>query len=161
MNEIAGAPDEFASVFETSFAHLQIRIEEACDRGGEWPASVAAAIFAAFDFASVNPQAAGALAGEALAAGSDGVARHRRLLAYMAGKLAPGREQRPQGAELPPLTEQALAGGLLSVVAERLAQGGASELPALAPEAVQFVLTPYLGAAEARRIAAGAHPPEG
>jgi hypothetical protein len=47
-----------------------------------------------------------------------------------------------------------MAGGVAMLVAQRLDRGAASELPALAPEAIQFVLTPYLGAAEARRVGA-------
>jgi hypothetical protein len=38
------------------------------------------------------------------------------------------------------------------LVAQRVDLGRAAELPTLAPEAIQFVLTPYLGAAEARRV---------
>jgi hypothetical protein len=45
-----------------------------------------------------------------------------------------------------------MAGGVVSLVAWRLGRGRERELPAIAGEAIQFVLTPYLGAQEARRI---------
>ncbi|HEX6687444.1 MAG TPA: hypothetical protein VF085_02130 [Solirubrobacterales bacterium] len=154
MNEIASSPDDFASIFETSFARLQILIEEACAASADWPSGVAAAIHAAFEFAADDPGAAAALTNEALAAGADGIARHRRLLAYLAEGLAPGRELRAEGPALPDVTEQAMAGGLVSLVAERLTRDRLAELPDLAPEAIQFALTPYVGAAEAKRIAA-------
>lgn len=159
MDEIARSPDDFASTFEASFARFQIRLEDACGRSAEWPSGVAAAIRAAFEFAASHPADASALTNEAQAAGADGMARFRRLLDYLAAKLASGRDQRPEGAELSPLTEQAVAGGLLGVVAERLAQGRAAELPALAPEAIQFTLTPFLGAEEARRLAESTESP--
>jgi hypothetical protein len=54
------------------------------------------------------------------------------------------------------VTEPALAGGLVALVAGRVATGRAAELPGLAPEAIQFVLTPYLGTAEATRVATSA-----
>ena len=155
MDEIGGPPDDFARAFESSFAHLQIRIEEACAKSDGWPRGVAAAIHAAFEFAAEDPTAAAALTRRALGVGADGIARHRRLLAYLADKLAPGRELAPDGRGLPTVTEQALAGGLAGLVAERLVRDGLADLPALAPEAIQFALTPYIGVAEARRIAEG------
>ena len=154
MGEIADAKDDFAGSFEASFARFQVHVEEACAAGTDWPSRVASAIRAALEFAAADPIAANVLTNDALAAGRDGISRHRRLLAYVAHELAPGREQSPHGSSLPPLTEQALAGGLAGIVAERLTRGRAHELPALAPEAIQFALTPYLGADEARRIAA-------
>lgn len=56
------------------------------------------------------------------------------------------------------LTSEALAGGLAGLVAERLTRGRAAELPALAPQAIEFALTPYLGVEEAKRIAVSTEP---
>lgn len=39
------------------------------------------------------------------------------------------------------------------VVAERVARGRSVDLPAMAPEAIEFLLTPYLGAAAAKAAA--------
>jgi hypothetical protein len=155
MDEIARSQDDFGSTFEASFARLQIRLEDACRGSADWPSGMAAAIRAGFEFAASHPTATSALTVDALAAGPDGIARHRRLLAYVAERLAAGRDLRPEGAELPQLTEMAVAGGLLGLVAERLTRGGTAELPALAPQAVQFALTPYIGVEEAKRIAVG------
>jgi hypothetical protein len=52
------------------------------------------------------------------------------------------------------VTERALIGGIATLVSERLDAGREAELPALATEAIEFVLTPYIGAAEAHRLAA-------
>lgn len=154
MAAIGHPPEGFPRAFEAAFARLQVRVEEACAANDEWAGAVAAAIRAALEFAAADPEAADVLTNEAMAAGKDGVARRQRLLAYAAERLAPGRRQRPQGEDLPPVTEQALAGGIVALVAERVATRRAAELPSLAPEAIQFVLTPYLGAEEASRIAA-------
>lgn len=158
--DIARFPDDFAAGFESAFARFQVCVEEACAKAESWPAGVPAAIGAAFAFAAADPAAAKALTREALAAGPDGIARYQRLLAYLAELLAPGRDERPEGQWLPELTEQAVAGGLVGVAAERLARGQAAELPAMAPQAVQFVLTPYLGTSEAERIAAAGGGPD-
>ncbi|HKT83670.1 MAG TPA: hypothetical protein VJQ84_07515, partial [Solirubrobacterales bacterium] len=79
---------------------------------------------------------------------------YERMIAYVGELLAPGREQSVHGGRLPEITERAMASGVAMLVAQRLSMGRESELPGIAGEAVQFVLTPYLGSAEARRFAA-------
>jgi hypothetical protein len=146
--------DDFTAAFEASFARFQVCVEEACAARADWPAQIAAAIRAGFEFAAADPIGASLLTKESLAAGPDGIVRHQRLLAYIAEGLADGRDEAPDGRRLPDLTERAVAGGLLTLVAERLERNRLTELPAIASQAIQFVLTPYLGAEEARRIAA-------
>jgi hypothetical protein len=154
MDESAHPHDDFPAAFEASFARFQVRVEGACTRRADWPVKVAAAIRAGFEFAAADPASASVLTREALAAGPDGIARHQRLLAYIGAGLTRGREQGPNAQRLPELTERALAGGMVTLVAERLERDRLAELPLLAPQAVQFALTPYLGAAAARRVAA-------
>lgn len=156
MEGVGESAEDFISAFETAFARLQIAVEEASARHRDWPSAIAAAIRAGLEFAATEPAAANVLTIEALGGGPDGIARHRRLTTYIAEAFALGRAEHPDGDELPQVTEQALAGGLLLLVAERLIAAAAAELPALAPEAIEFALTPYLGTEEARRIALSA-----
>ena len=149
-----GRRDDFASEFEAAFARLQVRIEEACGIDAGWPDRTAGAIRAALEFSAADPRAAQLLTSEALARGPDGFARYDRLLAYLGELLAQGRAQRIEAERLPEITERAMAGGLAGLIAQRVDQGSEAELPALAEEAIQFVLTPYLGAEEAQRVAA-------
>ncbi|HET7054175.1 MAG TPA: hypothetical protein VFI09_09720 [Solirubrobacterales bacterium] len=145
--------EDFASSFEAAFARLQIRVERACmgESPSNWPAQVAAATRAALAFAAARPELAYALTSGALAEGKNGFARYDRMLDHFAERLRPGRAERPEGEALPEITEKAMVGGLAMMIAHRVDTGRAPELPALAPEAVQFVLTPYLGAERARR----------
>jgi hypothetical protein len=159
MEDVGGPSEEFVSAFETAFARVQIAVEEASARHREWPLRIAAAIRAGLEFAAADPAAANVLTNEAIAAGPDGIARYRRLTTYIAEAFAGGREEGLADGEPPQVTEQALAGGLLGLVAERLNAGRAAELPALAPEAIEFTLTPYLGTEEAKRIASLADRP--
>jgi len=154
MGEGARQPDDFAFAFDSAFAQLQVRIESAC-AAVEWPQGVAAGIRAAFEWVAAEPASAQLLTNEALAGGSAGFERYERMIAYVAGLLAPGRGQASHGERLPEITERAMASGVAMLVAQRLSLGQEAELPALAGEATQFVLTPYLGSAEARRAAAG------
>lgn len=149
-------PDDFAGAFESAFARLRIRIGAACAAEADWPAQVAAGIRAALDFAAADPAAANLLTNEVLAGGRTGFADYDRMIVHFGEQLLPGRALSPDGGRLPGITERAMAGGLAMLVAQRLDMGRAAELPGLAPEAIQFVLTPYLGAEEARRVASWA-----
>ena len=153
MGEGARQPDDFAVAFDSAFAALQVRVESACSGAGDWPTGVAAGIRAAFDWVAAEPRAAQLLTNDALAGGSAGFERYERMIAYVAELFTPGRELTAHGGRLPEITERAMASGVAMLVAQRLATGRETELPALAGEATQFVLTPYLGSIEARRIA--------
>ncbi len=153
MSGSQGSSDDFQAEFEADFARLQVAVLEACGQEDDWPAKVATGVQAGLTFAAVDPAAAQVLTNEALAHGTDGVARHERLIAYFGERLLPGRDERPDGERLPGITERAMSGGVVTLVAQRIDQGRAGELTALVPEAIQFVLTPYLGAEEARHVA--------
>lgn len=159
MSDAARDPDGFANAFEAAFARLQVRIETACGAEDEWSAQVAAGVRAALRFAAAEPDSAQVLTNDALAAGREGYARYERMLAHFGEQLLPGRALCPEGERLPEIVEKAMTGGIAMLVAQRLDMGRAAELPALAEEATQFVLTPYLGTEEARRVAAAAAGP--
>lgn len=159
MSDEARASSSFADAFTAAFIRLQVTIDRACaaQRAGrdyDWPAQAAAAITTALDWAAADPIAANLLTNEALSAGGQGIARYRRLVDDLARRLYEGREQRPGSGALPPITERALVGGIVFLVAQYLDRGQAAELPEVAPEAIRFVLAPYLGVDEAMRVAA-------
>jgi hypothetical protein len=153
MIESAARQDDFPHSFEAAFARFQILIEEACMAQPSWPLKVAAAIRAGLGFAVADPASAQLLTNDALAAGPEGIVRYERLIAYLREGLARGREEGPEAERLPDVTEHAVTSGVVMLVAQRVDAGKAAELPALVPEAIQFVLTPYLGAEEARWVA--------
>jgi hypothetical protein len=152
VEQPSGNQQQFAGAFERAFAGLQVELEEAWAAQPAWPLRVGAAVRAGLRFAAADPRAAQTLTSDALAAGPAGIARHERLIAYLREGLALGRRERPENDRLPEITEQAMASGAVMLVAQRVDRGRAAELPALVPEAIQFVLTPYLGAEEARRV---------
>lgn len=114
---------------------------------------VAAGVRAALEFAAADSAAAQVLTTGAMAMGKEGFARYDRMIDHFAERLLPGRRERPEGEHLPAATEKLMAGGLAMLIAQRIDTGRTAELDALAPEAIQFVLTPYLGTEEARRLA--------
>jgi len=155
MGTGAQQADDFGSAFDAAFADLRVRLESACAGEPDWAGGVAAAVRAAFDWVAAEPRAAQLLTNDALAGGSAGFERYERMVAYLASLLAPGRALALHGEQLPEITERAMASGVAMLVAQRLSLARESELPAIAGEAIQFVLTPYLGADQARRVASG------
>lgn len=153
MEERAQGPEDFGTAFESAFARLQVLLEMSCASGGSWRERAASAIRQALEFAAREPRAADTLVNQALAQGGDGFQRFERLMAYVAELLQGGRAESPHGIDLPATTERSLAGGIAAIVGNRIDRGRVETLPALVPEVVQFVLTPYLGSEEARRLA--------
>lgn len=145
--------DCVAATHAWAFELLNRTIFSACGSRRDWPDGVATAVTAALEFAASSPALALLLASNA------GVADPRldeRILAghdHLAALLRAGRHRCRESAALQELTEQALVGAAMAVVRHRLITGRASELPGLAPELVQMILTPYLGVEDARGVA--------
>jgi hypothetical protein len=82
--------------------------------------------------------------------------RYERLVEHLAERLGVGREHYPDAADLPDIVERAVIGGVTLFIARRLDQDRVSELYDAAPCAIEFILSPFLGEAKARRVAAAA-----
>jgi AcrR family transcriptional regulator len=143
----------FRAAYEHAFDCLLARLEWACEAQRRWPQKVSAAVSAALVFSAAEPAAARLIAVGPLATGATTTALRNRSLERLIPPLRAGRKKFPEAASLPSHTEQALLGGICSVIAERLHAGEQDSLPTLAPQLTQLTLTPYLGATEARRIA--------
>jgi hypothetical protein len=144
---------DFAAAFERAFAELRTQIGKACTAQQEWPARVAIGVQAAFAFAISNQDAARLLTCEALARGEEGQFHYRGMISYFATLLLPGRDLYPVDGGRPAISESAMAAGVAQLVGRRLKRGQEEELPAAAADAVQFILIPYIGVDQARRVA--------
>ena len=111
-----------------------------------------AAIGAALDFMSEDPERARLLILDALAA--DLVVARRVLDSneHLAALLRAGREHYPQVRGQSDVTEDAVIGAISSIASGRLLAG--QSITDLEPQLVTFALTPYIGSEEAERIAA-------
>lgn len=143
---------EFAAAFEQAFADLRAQIGKACATQDEWPARVAAGVQAAFAFAVSHPEAARLLTCEALARGEEGQFHYRGMISYFATLLLPGRDLYPVDGGRPAISENAMAAGVAQLVGRRLKRGQEDQLPTAAREAAEFILIPYVGVDEARRV---------
>ena len=112
-----------------------------------------AALAAALEFFAASPELAKLLLTEPFVAGPNVSRRYQEEVARLAPYLRAGRELSAEAADFPETTERGMLGSIASQVGRKVSAGEAAELPELLPDLTQFALSPYLGAAEARKIA--------
>jgi AcrR family transcriptional regulator len=145
----------FVAAYDTVTEQLQERIDAAFSEQDEWPQAVRAGIAAMLAFLAAEPNLARLSMVESLVAGPVVVERYDAAIKNLVPYLAAGREGRsPEILEqLSPTTEEALVGGVVSLVSRRILADRTAELEQLLPDLVEFVLAPYLGSTEAAAIA--------
>lgn len=139
-------PGSDSDEFATALVELETAILAGCEAAVEWPARVAAAVYAGVDFAIENPALARALTIDATVKDDcrsrDGHVIER--LADLARARIP-RAARPQAS-----TDEALMAGIVGLVADHIRIGRLDRLAQLRPELVFLTLLPYLGFSEAQ-----------
>jgi AcrR family transcriptional regulator len=141
------------AAFDKGVEDLQPLLAEAYRSESEWPLRIRAALAAVLaDFAGW-PNLARLLTVEPFVAGPVLATRHKAAIEEMVPFLRQGRELREGSEPLPDTAERGILGAVNSMIGRQVVAGRGEDLPALLPDLTQFVLTPYLGAAEARRIA--------
>ena len=135
--------------FPLALANLETVVLDACAGEEEWPAQVAAGIYAGVDFAIANPEVAETLASDDAAA-TDTLRRYESVIGRLAGFL---RVKAPADERLPGATDEALVAGIVGLVGDHLRIGRLDRLEELRPELVLLTLLPYLGFDDAKRWA--------
>jgi AcrR family transcriptional regulator len=145
----------FVAAYDTVMAELRQRVSAAFEEAGDWPHAVKAGIGAMLEFLAAEPSLARLCMVEALVAGPVVVERYDAAIQSFVPYFQSGREGRPPEvlARLSPTTEEALVGGMVSLISRRIIAGKAEELEELLPDLVEFTLTPYVGSAEAAKLA--------
>ncbi|HET7418614.1 MAG TPA: TetR/AcrR family transcriptional regulator [Solirubrobacterales bacterium] len=145
----------FIAAYDTVMSELHRRVDEAFNEEDEWPRAVRAGIAAMLGFLAAEPHLARLSMVEALVAGPVVVERYDAAIQSLVPYFQQGREGR--SAEilegLSPTTEEALVGGMVSLISRRIFAERTEELQALLPDLVEFTLTPYLGSADAAQVA--------
>jgi hypothetical protein len=135
--------------FPLALADLEAAVLEACSREDQWPAQVAAAIYAGVDYAIAHPEVAETLAYDSAAEG-ESFRRYESVIARLAGFL---RVKAPSQGRLPVATDETLMAGMVGLVGDHLRVGRLDRLEQLRPELVLLTLLPYLGFDEAQEWA--------
>lgn len=145
----------FVAAYDTVMTTLRERVSQGFEEAGDWPHAVRSGIGAMLEFLAANPHLARLCMVEALVAGPVVVERYDAAIQSFVPYFQSGREGRPPEvlARLSPTTEEALVGGMVSLISRRIIAGKTEELEELLPDLVEFTLTPYLGSEEAAKIA--------
>lgn len=150
----AGKDACFVAAYEMVMTELRERVAQAFEGAEDWPHAVKTGIFAMLRFLTAEPDLARLCMVEAMVAGPVVVERYDAAIQSFVPYFHSGREGRPAEVlgRLSPATEEALVGGMISLISRRILVGKTAELESLLPDLVEFMLTPYLGAAEATAI---------
>ncbi len=145
----------FVAAYDTVMEQLRERVSAGFEEAGDWPHAVKAGIGAMLEFLAANPHLARLCMVEALVAGPVVVERYDAAIQSFVPYFQSGREGRPKEVldRLSETTEEALVGGMVSLISRRIIAGKAEQLEELLPDLVEFTLTPYLGSEEAAKIA--------
>ena len=141
----------FLAVYDQIVAEARERIKASQPAGASWSHATCLALAALLEAIAAAPLRARVVLVEAQSAGPAARARLDVCLDEFAVALRAGRECAPSGAKLPGTLEEAIVGGVVWLLQQRLLGGEQGQITALYPELVGIVLEPYLGEAEARR----------
>ncbi|HEX6666034.1 MAG TPA: TetR/AcrR family transcriptional regulator [Solirubrobacterales bacterium] len=145
----------FVAAYDTVMDELRERVGGAFEAEKDWPRAIKAGIAAMLAFLAAEPNLARLCMVEALVAGPVVVERYDAAIQSLVPYFEEGRKGRSREvlARLSPTTEEALVGGMVSLISRRIFAGRTTELESLLPDLVEFALTPYLGSTEAAKVA--------
>lgn len=146
--------DCFVAAYDTAVERIRDQVVTACeaDAGDEWPPRVRNAIAALLELFTREPALASIALVEGLRAGRGVYDRYQAAVEAFVVVLRQHAPQLPHGGEVPEATDEAVVGGIASLLGRRILAGEAERLNELFPEILEFTLAAYLGAEEARRI---------
>ena len=146
--------DCFRAAYDDAIERIRERVRAACEEHSEdeWPPRMRDGIVAAVTMLKDDPPLAGIALVEGLRAGRGVYDRYQAAIESFVPYLREGAPAAPGGGEVPTTTDEAVVGGIASLLGRRVLAGELERLPDLVPDILEFAMTPYLGAAEARRI---------
>jgi hypothetical protein len=131
---------------DAALTRLEATVLTACAKSGEWPAQIAAGLYAGVGFAMENP----ALVEVVLVDDSGQPGAYERLLERLVEMI---RLKAPAAKRLPGSTDEALVASILGLVGDHVRIGRLDRLAELRADLVLLTLLPYLGFADAQRWA--------
>lgn len=146
--------DCFFAAYEAAIERVRRKVEDACSRHteAEWALRVRDGIASLLDLFGEDPALASIVLVEGLRAGRGVYDRYQAALEGFVPRLRAGVPKAPDGGVVPEPMDEAVVGGIASLLARRVLAGEVERIGELLPQVLEFALTPYLGAAEARRI---------
>lgn len=147
-----GKEDCFLRCFDRVVTSARDRIEASLPEG-EWPELTVATLASILLEVEAAPLAARIVLVEAPTGGPVSLRRYQTTLDSLLPPLREGRALASDGDQLPASLEEAGVAGAAWLLRERLVGGRTKGIQDLRPELAAILIGPYLGEAEARRIA--------
>jgi AcrR family transcriptional regulator len=146
--------DCFVAAYDAAVERIREQVVSACEAatGEEWPYRVRSAVAALLDLFSREPALASIALVEGLRAGRGVYDRYQAAVESFVVVLRHRAPQPQSGPGVPEATDEAVVGGIASLLGRRILAGEGEHLNDLFPEILEFTLAAYLGAEEARRI---------
>jgi len=142
----------FVAAYDAGVLHLRGDVLTACGRGADWGDGVCSGLEAALARLAAQPAQANLLLVEGLRTGPSVCGRFQQAIESFVPYLRNGAPPGTGAGRPPEAADEAVVGGIASLLGRRVLAGKADRLERFFPELAEFALTPYLGVAEARRI---------
>jgi AcrR family transcriptional regulator len=142
----------FFAAYDEAAERLRGDVLAACAGRGEWAEGICAGLEAALAAFTAEPAQANLLLVEGLRAGPGVCGRFQVAVESFVPYLRGGAPAGTSAGRPPEAADEAVVGGIASLLGRRVLAGEADRLDRFFPELAEFALTPYLGVAEARRI---------
>jgi AcrR family transcriptional regulator len=144
----------FIAAFDRIAEETRAELAQVLSPASPWAEQICAALAQLVSTIAADPGRARVGLVEVQAAGPAAFARYQEAIDAAIPKLREGRAFRAEAATLTDTLEEATIGGLAWIFHQRLVQAERAKIAGLLGEAIQIALAPYLGEAEAQRIAA-------
>ena len=144
--------DCFFAAYDDAIERLRGEVRTACADNRDWADGVCAGLAAVLACLTDSPARANLLLVEGLRAGPGIYDRFQVAVESFVPYLRDGAPGEAGASRPPAATDEAVVGGIASLLGRRVLAGEAERLERFFPELAEFALTPYLGVAEARRI---------
>jgi AcrR family transcriptional regulator len=142
----------FLAAYDDSVEQLRTEALAACADHEDWADRVCAALTAVLAYLAAFPARADLLLVEGLRAGPGIYYRFQAAVQGFVPRLEEDAPAPASSGEAPEAIDEAVVGGVASLLARRVLAGEAEQLRRFFPDVAEFVLTPYVGSEEARRI---------
>ena len=156
----------FYEHFESKEALFVAILDEAADEAvrrvletteaetGAWEAKVRVGLAAFLGYVAENPPLARVCLCESQSAGPVALDHYELALRRFDPLFRLGRRNSPMGADLPESMEDIVVGGIVWMINKSLLHGEGDRIESSLPAIVEFALTPYMGEAAAKHVAA-------
>jgi AcrR family transcriptional regulator len=120
------------------------------DAPERWPDRIRSGLEILLGVLADNPDDVRVAVVEVIAAGPEGAERFHKITDMFVPFIEQGREDTPDGREVPPHVPRMVVGGIIALIVEETRAGAAADLRRLLPELTYAALVPFVGHEAAR-----------